>query len=62
MCESSVLIEKKGKKELLMEDVVHVIVDDLNIELRGILGETREIKGKIKEIDLDKHTIILEGA
>ena len=60
MCESSVLIEKEGVRELLMEDVVHVEVDGEDIKLTGILGETRDTKGRIKEINLMKHTIVIE--
>jgi predicted RNA-binding protein len=60
MCESSVLIEKGSGRELLMEEVVHVTVDGDDIKLRGILGETQSAKGRIKEIDLMKHTIVIE--
>jgi len=60
MCESSVLIEKEGGRELLMEDVVHVEIDGETITFRGILGETKHAKGRLKEINLMKHTIILE--
>jgi len=60
MCESSVLIEKGRNRELLMEDVVHVEVDGEDIKLRGILGETQYAKGRIKEINLMKHTIVIE--
>jgi predicted RNA-binding protein len=60
MCESRVLIEKEGERELLMEDVVHVEVDGEDIKLMGILGETQNAKGRIKEINLMKHTIVIE--
>ncbi|MHC1599259.1 MAG: CooT family nickel-binding protein [Candidatus Methanospirareceae archaeon] len=60
MCESSVFIEKEGNRELLMEDVVHVDIDGEEIKLTGILGETQEAKGRIKEINLMKHTIVIE--
>ncbi|MCK4475593.1 MAG: CooT family nickel-binding protein [Methanophagales archaeon] len=60
MCESSVLMEKGGSRELLMEDVVYVEVDGVNIKLTGILGETQNAKGRIKEINLMKHTIVIE--
>ncbi len=59
MCESSVLMEKGGKQELLMEDVAQVVVDGEDIELRGILGERRHVRGKIKEVDMLKHTILI---
>ncbi|MBA7531092.1 hypothetical protein ES705_23303 [subsurface metagenome] len=60
MCESSVLIEKEGGRELLMEEVVHVEVDGEDIKLRGILGEIQHAKGRIREINLMKHTIVIE--
>ena len=59
MCESTVFVERGGEKALLMEDVVHVTVAGDNIKLRGILGETREAHGRITEINLLKHTIII---
>ena len=60
MCESSVFVERGGKRELLMEDVVHVAVATGNgIKLTGILGETREAQGRITEINLLTHTIVI---
>ncbi len=60
MCESRVFLEKGGSRELLMEDVVRVVVESGGIRMMGILGEKREIKGRIKEINLNKHEIIIE--
>jgi predicted RNA-binding protein len=60
MCESTVFKERKLERELLMEDVVHVAIEGKRIQLTGILGETRETEGRIKEIDLLKHTITVE--
>ncbi len=60
MCESSVLVERDGNRELLMEDVVHVEVNGEDIKFMGILGETQNAKGRIKEINLMKHTIVME--
>jgi len=53
------LIERSGKPELLMEDVVRVEVDGEDIKLMGVLGETRHVKGSIKEINLLKNTILI---
>ncbi|MHC1635848.1 MAG: CooT family nickel-binding protein [Candidatus Methanospirareceae archaeon] len=60
MCESSVLVEKDGSRELFMEDVVHVMVEGSTIKVTGILGEKKEINGRIREINLTKHTIVIE--
>jgi predicted RNA-binding protein len=60
MCESSVVLERGGNRELLMADVVHVEVNGEEIKLTAILGETKNVKGRIKEINLMQHTIVIE--
>ena len=61
MCESTVLILRKdGKQETLMEDVVFVSVEDSRIRIVGILGDVKEVNGRIKEVNLTKHTILME--
>ena len=59
MCESTVFIEKEGERESLMEDVVQVVVDGETIKVTGILGETKDVKGRIAEINLMKNTIVI---
>ena len=60
MCESSVLIESGSGRELFMEDVVLIEIEGEDIKLRGILGETQNIKGRIKEINEMSHTVVIE--
>ncbi|MHC1610859.1 MAG: CooT family nickel-binding protein [Candidatus Methanospirareceae archaeon] len=60
MCESSVFIKKEGKRELLMEDVARVEIEGEEIKLTGILGERETTKGRIREINLMNHTILIE--
>ncbi|MCD6386737.1 MAG: CooT family nickel-binding protein [Candidatus Methanospirare jalkutatii] len=61
MCESTVLIMRKdGKQETLMEDVVFVSVEGSRIRMVGILGDVKEVNGRIKEVNLTKHTILME--
>ena len=62
MCESTVYMERAGAvtRDLVMEDVVRVTVKGERIRLTEILGETREVTGRIAEIDLIKHTITLQ--
>lgn len=59
MCESRVFIDKKDGRALVMDEVIHLVVEGEAIKLTGILGETRAVKGRIKEIDLMKHTIVI---
>ena len=61
MCESTVLIMRKdGKQETLMEDVVFVSIEGSRIRMVGILGDVKEVNGRIKEVNLTKHTILME--
>jgi len=57
MCESTVY-STKGQK--ILEDVISIKIDGEKIEIRDILGRKMELKGKVVEIDLDGHQILLE--
>jgi len=61
MCESKVFVRKGGKKEMVMEEAVHIAVDGRNILARDIMGNVKEIKGLIKEINIDKHEVLIEA-
>ncbi len=58
MCESTVY-STKGEK--IMEDVISIKIDNEEIELVDILNKKRKLKGKVVEIDLEKHRILLES-
>ena len=53
-------MRKDGKQETLMEDVVFVSVEGSRIRMIGILGDVKEVDGRIKEVNLTKHTILME--
>ncbi|HEC57043.1 MAG TPA: CooT family nickel-binding protein [Candidatus Syntrophoarchaeum butanivorans] len=59
MCESNVILEHDGSRELLMEEVVRILVEDDKIQLVGLLGERKEVKGRIKEVNLNRHEVII---
>ena len=58
MCESTVY-STKGTK--IMEDVISIKIDNEEIELVDILNKKKKLKGKVVEIDLEKHRILLES-
>ena len=62
MCLSKVYFERGGKKEILLEEVASVVVDDGKLRLRTLFGEQKEVDAQIKEIDLMAHSILLEDA
>ncbi len=60
MCESSVYLKKNGNETLIMENVAVVTpLDDHTFLLKGLLGERMEVKGRIKDINLMGHKILL---
>lgn len=61
MCESNVYLKKDGQEELIFSEVMRIIPEGENeFTLVGLLGDTKTIKGVIKEINLLGHKIIFE--
>ena len=57
MCESQVVIE--GKPDII-EDVVRVIAGKGKVTVHKLVGGKITVEGRIKEIDLLNHKIIIE--
>jgi len=61
MCESRVFLQKDGKEEQVMNNVVVLRPEeDGKIFLASLLGEQKILTAKVKEIKLLEHKIILE--
>lgn len=61
MCEANVyMTDEDGNAELLMESVDKVVPREDSIYLESIFGERKNIKAKIKEMELVHHKIFLE--
>jgi len=56
------MIDKDGKEELFMENVDYVKLDGGTILLRTLFGEEKTITGRIREMNLSGHRILLEGS
>jgi predicted RNA-binding protein len=60
MCESNVYLKKNNSEELIMENVAVITpVDQDTFLLKGLLGESMEVKAVIEDINLMGHKIIL---
>jgi len=60
MCESNVYLKTNNIEELLMENVAAISpLGEDKFLLKGLLGDTREIKGKIEDINLMAHKIVI---
>ena len=61
MCLSKAYVDRDGKRELLLEEVVSIKVNDGKLLLRTLFGEQKEIGANIREIDFLTHSIFLEN-
>jgi len=57
MCELKVIL--KGKT--IMEDVVRITQENDNIILQSLLGESKTVRGRIKDVNLTKQEAIIES-
>ncbi len=61
MCEANAYIYKNGKEELYLESVDIMVPEEGQIYLKNLFGEQKVFVGRIKEISLLKHKIVLEN-
>ncbi len=62
MCESNVYLRKDNDEELIMENVAAISpVGENTFLLKGLLGESLEVKAIIADINLMGHKIILKA-
>lgn len=59
MCEANVYIERDGTEELYLESVDIMKPEGGRIFLKNLFGEQKVFEGRVKEISLLKHKILL---
>ena len=60
MCEASAYIYRDGKEELYLDSVDLLIPEGDRIFMRNLFGEQKTFDGRVREISLLKHKILLE--
>ena len=60
MCELNAMLVDGTDKKLLMEDVVRLVVNDEDITITGMLGDTMQVKGKILRVDITKQEALIQ--
>ena len=60
MCEANVYLLVEGNEELVMEGADIIKPDNGSVFIQGIYGQQRWVKGRIKEMNLVDHRIVLE--
>ncbi|GAI40409.1 unnamed protein product [marine sediment metagenome] len=59
MCLSKAYFDIGGDKELVMEEIASVSVEDGKLLLKSLFGEQKEIEAGIKEISFVANSILL---
>ncbi len=59
MCEAAVYMERDGRREKVMDDVVEVRPEAGKLLLVDVFGEQKLISASIKEANLIDHEIVL---
>ncbi len=52
MCELNVYAVADGRREKVMEGVVRLIVLEGKVRAEGIFGDSKEIEGRLSEVDI----------
>ena len=60
MCESTAYFSTPNGEEKIMENVVFAIPSDDSVFLEDILGDQKTVKGRLKEIKLLEHKILIQ--
>ena len=62
MCQTAVYVVHEGKEELVLQDVVNITPEGATLKLVNLFGEEKVLEGRIRQIDLLSHRIIVRGA
>jgi predicted RNA-binding protein len=60
MCEANAYLYENGEEVLLLESVDKVVPSETEVYMKNIFGQRKTISGRIKELSLVDHRIILE--
>ncbi|NQT72363.1 MAG: CooT family nickel-binding protein [Chloroflexi bacterium] len=60
MCLAKAYLSKGEETEFILEDVVRLIIEGNNLNLRTLFGEQKEINGFVKEVDFQNSRILIE--
>lgn len=61
MCLSKAYLIKNGKEQLILDSVCNVRMEEGEIVLYDIIGETSSVRGIIQDVDLIRNTIVIRA-
>lgn len=60
MCESDVYLSETGGERLLMQEAAELFVEGEEVVVRGLLGEEKRLRARVRRVDPMTHKVILE--
>jgi predicted RNA-binding protein len=60
MCQTVAYIVEEGKEVAVLQDVVSVVPMEGGIRMVNLFGEEKVIRGRIRQIDLLTHRILIQ--
>ena len=61
MCQTSAYVMRDGHEELVLQDVISVTPEQGAIRMVNLFGEEKTVPGRIWQIDLLAHRIIIQS-
>jgi len=61
MCQTSAYVMRDGQEELVLQDVISVTPEQGAIRMVNLFGEEKTVPGRIWQIDLLAHRIIIQS-
>jgi len=61
MCLSKAYVDRDGKRELLIEEIASLNIENDKLLFKTLFGEQKEVEASIRQIDFMTHSIILEN-
>ncbi len=61
MCLSKAYVDRNGQRDLIVEEVAAVDIEDGRLLFKTLFGEQKEVEAIIKRIDFMTHSIFLES-
>ena len=60
MCQTSAYLVRDGEEELVLQDVISVAPAGCGVRLVNLFGEEKTVPGRIRQIDLLAHRVIIQ--
>ena len=61
MCQTAAYIVRDGQEELVLQDVIIMAPGEGGVRLVNLFGEERTVPGRIRQIDLLAHRVIIQS-